>query len=288
MPDLTIAIPVKNEAANLPACLSSIGRGLARKVVVIDSGSTDGTADIARQFGVEVVDFAWDGKFPKKRNWYLRSHKPTTKWILFLDADEVLTEAFRNELSATLPQSDKAGYWLNYTIYYEGKPLKGGYPLKKLALFRVGAGEYERIDEEAWSHLDMEIHEHPVIDGPVGEIRSRIDHRDLRGVEAWRQKHGEYARWEAKRYLAMAGDREARHNWTPVQRVKYALMGTPLLAPAFFLGCYVLLGGFRDGRRGWAWARLKAGYFSQVRARIRAEKRKIEGEKPGDGRPTPR
>ena len=269
MLDLTIAIPVKNEEKNLPACLSAIGRGFVRKVVIIDSGSTDGTQEIAQQFGVEVVDFKWDGKFPKKRNWYLRSHKPDTKWILFLDADEVLTKDLKEELLATLPNSDKVGYWLNYSIYFEGKPLKGGYPLKKLALFRFGAGEYERIDEEAWSQLDMEIHEHPVLRGEIGTIHSRIDHRDLRGPEAWKKKHEEYAQWEARRYRAMVGDPSVRRQWTPIQRIKYALMGTPLIAPAFFLGCFLLMGGFRDGRRGFAWARLKAGYFSEVTKLVR-------------------
>jgi glycosyltransferase involved in cell wall biosynthesis len=273
MLDLTIAIPVRNEERNLAACLSGIGRGFAKRVVVIDSGSTDGTAGIVAQFNVPVIDFEWDGKFPKKRNWFLRTHTPDTKWVLFLDADEVLTEEFREELLSELPRSVKSGYWLNYSIYFEEKPLKGGYPLKKLALFRVGAGEYERIDEEAWSHLDMEIHEHPVIEGDVGEIRSRIDHRDLRGPEAWRKKHVEYAKWEAKRYRAMAGNPAARKSWTTKQRIKYALMGTPFLAPAFFLGCFVLMGGFRDGRRGWAWARLKAGYFAEVYARIQEEKK---------------
>jgi hypothetical protein len=268
MLDLTIAIPVRDEERNLAACLSGIGRGFAKRVEVIDSGSTDRTREIARQFHVPVIDFEWDGRFPKKRNWYLRHHTPATEWVLFLDADEVLTEDFREALLRELPGSGMSGYWLNYTIYFEGRPLTGGYPLKKLALFRVGSGEYERIDEAAWSHLDMEIHEHPVIDGPVGEIRPRIDHRDLRGMESWKRKHAEYAKWEAKRYRALRADPAARRSWTLKQRLKYALMGTPLLAPAFFVGCFVLMGGWRDGRRGWAWARLKAGYFAEVSRRI--------------------
>lgn len=272
MLDLTIAIPVKNEAKNLAKCLSAIGDDLAKEVVVIDSGSTDGTQGIAEDHGVPVIDFRWNGKFPKKRNWFLRDHTPITEWVLFLDADEILTDSFKEELEVTLPNSPKSGYWLNYSIYFLGKPLKGGYPLKKLALFRVGAGEYERIDEEAWSQLDMEIHEHPVIKGEVGQIRSRIDHQDLRGVEAWARKHVEYASWEAKRYLQRINNPEVRKQWTLAQWVKYRLMDTPLIGHAFFLGCYILLGGFRDGYRGLAWAQLKAGYFTQVYARIQEEK----------------
>lgn len=274
MLNLTIALPVKNEAVNLPGCLEAIGHDLAQKVVVIDSGSSDGTQDIARKWGADVIDFQWDGRFPKKRNWYLRTHPPDTKWILFLDADEFLTCAFMEELQRVLPSSAKSGYWLNYSIYFLGKPLKGGYPLRKLALFQVGAGEYERIDEARWSQLDMEIHEHPILQGEVGCLNSRIDHRDLRGVEAWAHKHAEYASWESRRYLQRLQDKEGRKNWTRFQRIKYSLMDTPLLSPAFFFGCFFLMGGFRDGLRGLAWAQLKAGYFAQVYARIQEEKRK--------------
>ena len=96
--DLTIAIPAKNEETNLAACLDAIGKDFAEKIVIIDSGSTDKTKLIAAQYDVQVIDFNWNGKFPKKRNWYLRNYTPTTKWILFLDADEYLTPDFKNEV----------------------------------------------------------------------------------------------------------------------------------------------------------------------------------------------
>jgi glycosyltransferase involved in cell wall biosynthesis len=84
--DLTIAIPVRNEERNLPDCLRAIGLGLAIKVVVIDSGSTDKTVEIAHSLGAEVLNFEWNGRFPKKRNWFLRNYAFTTKWVFFLDA----------------------------------------------------------------------------------------------------------------------------------------------------------------------------------------------------------
>src|SRR6186997_1348190 len=105
--DLTIAIPVKNEQTNLPGCLNAIGINLAKKIVLIDSGSTDKTREISKSHGVEVINFAWDGKFPKKRNWYLRHHAPPTKWILFLDADEYLTDDFKKELRENLKENNE-------------------------------------------------------------------------------------------------------------------------------------------------------------------------------------
>jgi len=270
--DLTIVLPVKNEEKNLPGCLAAIGQGLAKQVVIIDSGSTDQTREIASNFGADVVNFNWDGKFPKKRNWFLRNYPLTTEWVLFLDADEFLTENFKNELSENLKPNDKVGYWLSYSIYFLGKKLKGGYPLRKLALFRVGAGEYERIDEDQWSSLDMEIHEHPILDGNVGVIRSKIDHQDFRGVSHYVIKHNEYASWEAGRFLKLSTDAAIKNNWTFKQKIKYKLMLTPFIGPAFFLGSYFLLGGIRDGARGLAFAILKASYFTQVYCKIKEQK----------------
>lgn len=268
--DLTIVIPVRNEEQNLPKCLAAIGTNLAQQIVIIDSGSTDGTVDIANTHGVRVIQFDWDGKFPKKRNWYLRNYTPDTKWVMFLDADELLTDEFKVELRATLQQKEpKVGYWLRYTIYFLGKQNKGGYFLHKLALFQVGAGEYERIDEDQWSHLDMEIHEHPVLDGETGVIRSKIDHNDLRGVTYYVTKHNEYSSWEAARFLKLTKSTQSSQRWSWMQRIKYGLMETPLLGPLYFLGSFFLMGGFRDGSRGFTFAILKMAYFTQIYLKIR-------------------
>jgi glycosyltransferase involved in cell wall biosynthesis len=275
MLDLTIAIPAKNEAKNLPGCLQAIGEGLAAKIIIIDSGSTDKTKEIAYSNGIEVIDFVWDGKFPKKRNWFLRNYRPDTKWVLFLDADEYLTEAFREEIILSLENAsdDTVGFWLNYTIYFMGKVLKGGYPLKKLALFRVGAGEYERIDEDQWSKLDMEIHEHPILNGKVGTIKSKIDHQDFRGVSHYVIKHDEYAAWEAGRYAKAINDPFIRKTWTWKQKLKYRLIRSVLIGPAYFFGSFFLLGGFRDGKRGLAFGILKMAYFNQVFCKIQEQNR---------------
>lgn len=268
--DLTIVLPVRNEEKNLPACLSAIGSNLAKKVIVIDSSSIDNTKEIAKSYGAEVLDFVWNGRFPKKRNWYLTSHKPETKWVLFLDADEFLTSEFKKELIETLndDSSNKVGYWLNYTVYFLGRQLKGGYPLRKLALFQVGSGTYERIDEEEWSNLDMEVHEHPVLQGEIGVIRSKIDHQDFRGISTYVLKHNEYASWEAARYLKLTNNFSFRKNWTFKQRLKYKFMGSVFIGPAYFIGSFIFLGGFKDGARGFAFAILKMSYFTQIYCKL--------------------
>ena len=83
---LSIVIPVKNEERNLAECLENIKA--FENVIIVDSGSTDRTLEIAKEFGREVVQFEWNGQFPKKRNWVLRNYQFKTRWVMFLDADE--------------------------------------------------------------------------------------------------------------------------------------------------------------------------------------------------------
>lgn len=269
MLDLTIAIPVRNEERNLPGCLAAIGKAFAQHIVVIDSSSTDQTKSIALKHGAAYINFEWNGAFPKKRNWYLRHHTPRTKWVLFLDADEYLTEGFKSELTKSISNTELQGFWLNYNIYFMGRALKGGYPLKKLALFRVGAGEYEKIEEDNWSSMDMEIHEHPVIAGGVGVISQRIDHRDFRGISSYIEKHNDYAAWESARFFELSRNHSIRENFTWKQKLKYRLMRSIWIGPFFFVGSFLFMGGFRDGRRGFIFALLKMGYFTQIYCRIK-------------------
>ena len=269
MLDLTIAIPARNEELNLSLCLQAIGTDFARSVVVIDSLSSDATAEVARSYGAEVIDFLWDGHFPKKRNWFLRHHTPITEWVLFLDADEILTPEVKMDIAATLPGSSHQGFLLSYTNYFLCRRLRGGYPLRKLALFRVGPVEYERIEEDHWSQCDMEVHEHPLVIGSVGLIRSRIDHRDLRGIDSYMRKHNEYAAWEAQRLFMHRQDLHTIASWKPHQRLKYRLLSSPWGGLAFFLGSFFVMGGWRDGSVGLAFSMLKASYFVQISCRLR-------------------
>ena len=262
--DLTIAIPTKNEELNLPQCLEAIGSSFAKQIVVLDSDSIDETCSIAKKYGVEVLEFGWNGRFPKKRNWFLCEHPPQTRWVLFLDCDEFLTPQFKEELKLVLPNTQNAGFWLSYSVYFQGRKLKGGYPLDKLSLFRVGSGEYERIDEDTWSDLDMEVHEHPIINGSVGFIHSKIDHQDFRGVSRWVAKHNQYSSWEAARFIRYASDPVVRTQWTCRQKIKYSLMRTPFLGIAYFFGSFFLMGGWRDGFTGLSYAILKMSYFTQI------------------------
>jgi glycosyltransferase involved in cell wall biosynthesis len=268
---VTVVVPVRNEERNLPACLSRLNE--FADVIVVDSGSTDRTVEIAHEAGVTLLEFTWDGGFPKKRNWVLLHHHFTTPWVLFLDADEYVTPAFVTELRNTLPESTHAGYWIRFTNHFMGRELRFGQPMRKLALIRVGNGLYERIDEARWSGLDMEVHEHPVLEGTVGELAAQIDHNDYKGLHAYIARHNEYSSWEAARFRLLAGSPDAWHSFTSNQRRKYESLDRWWLAPAYFLHGYLWKQGFRDGFAGFTFAAMKAIYFFQIRLKI------IEGQR---------
>lgn len=262
---LTVVVPVKNEEANLAGCLENV-RGL-RHVVVVDSGSTDRTREIAAAAGREVLDFVWNGHFPKKRNWVLRNYAFRTPWVLFLDADERLTPAFRDEVSRELASSDADAYICFYDNWFLGRMLRHGDTMRKTAILRVGAGEYERIDEDNWSALDMEIHEHLQVTGTIGTIRARLEHHDHRSLEAYRAKHEQYAAWEAARYRAL----KKGSGWSALtrrQRLKYGLVTRWWFGLAYFLATYVGKLGFLDGKPGWVFACGKMRYFQLIRVQI--------------------
>jgi glycosyltransferase involved in cell wall biosynthesis len=261
-----VVVPVKNEARNLPTCLASIPDGLP--ILVVDSGSTDDTIAIAKSAGAEVLEFQWQGGYPKKRNWVLANYRFDTPWVLFLDADERLTDGFVRELDRALSRSDVVGYWLNYHNHFMGKALRYGDPQRKLALFRVGAGVFERVENDRWSELDMEVHEHPILNGRIGEIPARLDHEDFRGVHKHLARHNDYSTWEARRYWALTHDAAAWTALIPRQRAKYRHLARGWFAPAYFLFAYVGRRGFLDGTAGFHIAWLKMVYFSEVRLKI--------------------
>jgi len=264
---LTIVIPVKNEQENLTDCLNSIGIGFADRIVVIDSDSLDQTKNIALNWGAEVLNFKWDGKFPKKRNWYLINHAKEDDWILFLDADERLTPEVKIEIKNSIRSNSLVGFWINYTIYIENKVLNYGYPLNKLSLFKNGKGLYEMVNEQSWSHLDMEVHEHPILNGEIGKIKSKIEHKVNINTPNWKAKHLAYAKWEAKRFNQIKKSENAMH-FTFKQKLKYQMLKFPFAGALFFIGSTIIYLGILDGLNGIKYASVKAQYFNTIRKEL--------------------
>lgn len=267
---VTVIVSVKNEELNLPSCLEKLMR--FAQIVVVDSGSTDATMDIATTMGTEVIQFKWDGKFPKKRNWALQNANLLYEWILFLDADEFVTDDFVNEVAMKIQDPNYNGYTIQFENYFMGKKLKYGYGFQKSALFKKSNGAYEKIEEDLWSHLDMEVHEHPIIEGKVGVINAKVVHKDFKNLDHYIAKHNAYSTWEAQRYLQL--QRSKNSDLSLNQKIKYGLLNTGLLPLVYFMGAYFLKLGFLDGKEGFYLARFKAHYFFQIQTKVESLKTK--------------
>jgi glycosyltransferase involved in cell wall biosynthesis len=261
---VTVIIPVKNEEIDLPNCLKQLTD--FDQLILIDSGSTDQTSAIAHQFKVEYYNFVWDGKFPKKRNWALRNLEIKNEWVLFLDADEYLTDGFKKELAEKIKSPHINGFWVTYQNHFMGRKLQYGDTMKKLSVFRKGQGEYEKIEEDSWSHLDMEVHEHPIIKGSIGKITQPVIHNDFKGLEHYIARHNAYSSWEAKRYMQLTNSGFSKLFFR--QKIKYKLIKTGILPIVYFFGSYFLKLGFLDGKPGYYLALYKANYFFQIQTKI--------------------
>ena len=262
---VTVVVPVRNEEINLQTCLPKLGS--YQEVLVVDSGSTDRTAHFAESLGAKVIQFRWDGQFPKKRNWILQNYAFLTEWVLFLDADEEMTVDFEFGVGEFDPEFKV--FWILDSIpkLFLGRKLRFGVPQRKLALFKIGKGTYEKIDENRWSELDMEVHEHPIVNGIIGELRSPLIHRNFKTIHDFVEQHNEYSDWEARRFVALQ-----KTTWgmmTTRQRLKYSLVASGFFPFAYFLFTYVLRAGFLDGRAGLDYAVLKFAYFHQINLKIR-------------------
>ncbi len=264
---VTVIVPVKNEEKNLPNFLPLLKD--FDEVIVIDSNSTDGTQEIVESFGYQLFEFTWNGHFPKKRNWALRNIPSKNEWVFFVDADEYMTDVFLDNLKATMIETkDYVGFRINYKNVFMGKLIKYGDPISKLALFKKSAGEYEKIedDDTSGNYSGLEIHEHPVLNGSVGEIKGYILHKENRGITSYIQKHNEYSSWEARRFLKIK--KNIRERLTFRQKVKYALIDSWWFGNLYFIYYYIWKCGFLDGKEGYILATLKKQYFANVKCKI--------------------
>jgi glycosyltransferase involved in cell wall biosynthesis len=270
---VSVLIPAKNEARGLPRCLAAL-RGWADEIVVADSFSTDGSAEIAESYGAKVVQFAYKGGWPKKRQAILDSFPFRNQWILLLDTDEVLLDPIKREIAAAIASNLFDGYWIRFEIHFLGRQLRhGDTGLWKLALFRKGEGRYEkRLEAQDSSMADMEVHEHVVVDGKVGRLLNSVRHENINSLFRYIHKHNEYSNWEAKLFFegakgelqpAFWGSQAQRRRW--LKRVLLRVPGSPLF---LFLYSYFLKLGFLDGVPGFLYCCFRGIQLFHVKAKL--------------------
>ncbi len=261
---VSVVIPVRNEAENLRRCLGCVQ--WADEIFVVDSQSIDGSADLAEQLGAKVVQFGFNGTWPKKKNWALENLPFKNDWVLILDADEVLPPDAAAEIQNAIAHPNGAvGYWINRRFFFLGRWLRHSYyPNWNLRLFRHALGRYERLSRGPTNSGDNEVHEHVVVHGPTARLRCQMDHYAFPSIEVFVEKHNRYSNWEARvtadKFLdGNSDDLDAApvERRRRLKRLSQRLPFRPLLR---FLYIYVWQKGFLDGRDGYYFARLHAFY----------------------------
>ena len=274
---LSVLIPTLNEEANLGAALRSVGE--ADEIVVVDSQSTDRTAEIALAAGAEVVQFEYPGHGPKKKTWALQNLPFRNDWVLLIDADERVTDGLMREIEAIVEGNGEAsGYYVDRELIFMGHSMRSFRPNWNLRLFRRGAGRMEDLElHDVPGTGDNEIHEHVVVDGPTGYLDSPLLHNDYRGLTPWLERHNKYATWEAHLYRKFRRERIGvgplgLARLAPFQRkrvLRRIWVRLPFRPPIRFVVWYVGRRGFLDGRAGFIFCVLMSYYEFIIGAKIR-------------------
>ncbi|HEX4640962.1 MAG TPA: glycosyltransferase family 2 protein [Chthoniobacterales bacterium] len=261
---VSVLIPIKNEAGNLPRCLDSVP--WADEIFVVDSQCSDGSITIAEERGAQVVQFQFNGIWPKKKNWALENLPFRNEWVFILDADETLPPEAEQEFAEAIGDAgDIAGYWINRHFMFMGKWLRHSYyPNWNLRLFRHSSGRYEKLTDADTQSGDNEVHEHVIVNGPTGRLRCEMDHYAFPTVEVFVEKHNRYSNWEARvsaeRKLAGSEAQISSNTVGRRRRLKLLSQRLPFRPFLRFLYIYVWQKGFLDGREGCYFARLHAFY----------------------------
>ena len=268
---VTVIVPVRDEEMHIEACLNSVVEW-ADRILVVDSFSTDRTQAIVRSFrkrGVELVEHRYDGPADQK-NWALDELAIDTDWVLFLDADELVTPELADEIQAACSDRENpvAGYFVNRRIIWHGTWIRHGgwFPNWNLRLFRTGRARYEM----------RRVHEHMIVDGPTAKLEGHLVHEDLRDLPHSIAKHNRYSNLEAEEYeraldveqdsygKLWSRDPLARRRWLKT-RVFARLPAKPLV---YFLWAYVLRLGFLDGWLGLRYHLLHAMFKAFDEAKL--------------------
>ena len=134
---VSVIIPAKNEKNNIVPVINAL-KDWADEIFVVDSQSTDGMIETAEGLGAKVVQFHFNGSYPKKKNWALDNLPIRNEWVLIVDADEVIPPALAEEIAEKVANPDADGYYLHFLYMFLGRPIRhcGYASLRVLRLFR--------------------------------------------------------------------------------------------------------------------------------------------------------
>ncbi|MFZ2266016.1 MAG: glycosyltransferase family 2 protein [Azonexus sp.] len=237
---LSVVVITKNEAHCIADCLRSVA--FADQVIVVDSGSSDGTVEICRALGARVEITDWPGFGPQKNR---ALEYAGGDWVLSLDADETVSDALRDEILEVVAAGEFEVYALPRLSSYLGRPMRhsGWWPDRVVRLFRRGSARFSP---------DL-VHEKLVFSAPLGRLRAHLEHEAFTSLEEVIDKINRYS---------SAGAEMAR------QRGKDSSLGLAILKGLVaFFRTYIIRAGFLDGREGFmlAVSNAEGTYYRQLK-----------------------
>ena len=277
MTDTTVIILTKNEETDIERCIRSV-EGWVKRIVIVDSGSTDRTVEIASRLGVEVVRHEPFADYGRQFNWAVDNLRIKTTWVFRLDADEVITPELRKELEKELEHhatDDVSGFMMRYKVEFMGRYLMHGgfYPFQKITIFKYGKGRFE----------ERAMGEHVVLsEGRCVYLRNDAIHHTLKTLDLYINKHNWYATREVQDYFDVRSGREnALLDGQPERAKKlrdglYYRLPMFLRAKLFFWYRYYLRLGFLDGTPGYIFAFMQA-YWYRTLVDAKIYERETEG-----------
>ena len=262
MTDTTVIILTKNEETDIERCIRSI-EGWVKRIVIVDSGSTDRTVEIAERLGAEIVRHEPFVDYGRQFNWAIDNLRIKTTWVFRLDADEVITPELRKELEKELEHhatDDVSGFMMRYKVEFMGRYLMHGgfYPFQKITIFKYGKGRFE----------ERAMGEHIVLsEGRCVYLKNDAIHHTLKTLDLYINKHNWYATREVQDYFDVRSGREnALLDGQPEKAKKlrdglYYRLPMFLRARLFFWYRYYLRLGFLDGTPGYIFAFMQAYWY---------------------------
>lgn len=255
-PPVSIAIISHNEEANLRRCLASAA-DLAREMVVVDSGSTDGTAAVAAEFGARFHPQAWLGYADQKN---VCNSLCTMPWILALDCDEEVSPELRQSILRFFANGDDQRYaaaWMARRVWFLGRWICHGdwYPDRKVRLFRRELGRWE-------GHDSSQVHERMVVNGAHTTLEGDLLHYSFKDIRHYLTKHVSYSD------VFVQHEEAGGRKWSLIDAI---------FRPWWrFFRAYVLRRGFLDGFPGF-WIATATAFFAFIRHSRKYESHIAEG-----------
>lgn len=257
-----------NEESNLPRCLDSLAG--CDDIVVLDSGSTDRTQEIARAGGARVVERKFDD-FAAQRNFAHETVPFKYPWILHLDADECMTPELHEEIIQACREDAKSAYLIANKLIFMDRWVRhvATYPAYQGRLLRLGQSSFK------WAGHAMVLDRS---DRGTGTLHEPYIHYNFsKGISDWLARHNRYSTSEAERIVAETstfGDawRQFRSGETPEkkkQAFKRCADFLPFRPLVRFLYLYVWKWGFLDGRPGFEYSVLMAFYDYLIKLKVR-------------------